>query len=289
MLTYRLFGLGKVTLTIDRTNWKWGKSNINIFMLGAVYRGIAIPLYWDMLDKRGNTNHLERAELIERFINQFGKHNIDMLLADREFVGEKWFNSLTNNKIPFAIRIKKNSKVLNHHGKLVQIKELFRHVTHKETYRHGRILIVDGCPVRVFAKRDKEHGIVIVATNQLDKIDAMTSYTKRWEIESLFACLKGRGFNLEDTHLTKMDRVSKLVAVNALAFCWAYHIGIHQDKQRPLKRKPKSNGRPQASLFALGLDLLIEGLRLVFFNNDKAVFRQLVSFLTPKPMKIDWG
>ncbi|EGK08653.1 hypothetical protein HMPREF9373_2316, partial [Psychrobacter sp. 1501(2011)] len=40
---------------------------------------------------------------------------------------------------------------------------------------------------------------------------------------------------------------------------------------------------------ALGLDLLIEGLRLVFFNNDKTVFRQLVSFLTPKPMKIGWG
>jgi len=28
---------------------------------------------------------------------------------------------------------------------------------------------------------------------------------------------------------------------------------------------------------------------LVFFNNDKTVFRQLVSFLTPKPMKIGWG
>ncbi|WP_265578869.1 hypothetical protein [Psychrobacter sanguinis] len=44
-MIYRLFGLGKVTLTIDRTNWKWGKSNLNIFMLGVVYKGIAIPLY----------------------------------------------------------------------------------------------------------------------------------------------------------------------------------------------------------------------------------------------------
>ncbi|STZ01685.1 Transposase [Moraxella atlantae] len=258
-------------------------------MLGVVYKGIAIPLYWDMLDKRGNTNHLERAELIERFIKQFGKHNIDMILADREFVGERWFNWLTEHHIPFAIRIKKNSKVVNHHGKLVQIKDLFRHVTAFETYRHGRILVVDGCAVRVFAKRDKDHGLVIVATNQLQTLDAMTIYAKRWEVENLFACLKGRGFNLEDTHLTKMDRVSKLVAVNALAFCWAYHVGIYHDKQRPLKRKLKSNGRPQASLFALGLDLLIEGFRLVLLNNDKAVFRQLVSFLTPKPVKIGWG
>ncbi|MFB2579571.1 IS4 family transposase, partial [Acinetobacter sp. c2-A9] len=104
MFIYRLFGLSKVTLSIDRTNWKWGKSNINIFMLGVVYRGIAIPLYWGMLDKRGNTNHLERAELIERFIKQFGKDNIDMILADREFVGERWFNWLTDHHIPFTIR-----------------------------------------------------------------------------------------------------------------------------------------------------------------------------------------
>ena len=80
ILLYRLFGLSKVTLTIDRTNWKWGKSNINLFMLGVVYKSIAIPLYWDMLDKRGNTNHLERAELIERFIKQFVKDNIEMML-----------------------------------------------------------------------------------------------------------------------------------------------------------------------------------------------------------------
>ena len=48
-------------------------------MLGVVYKGIAIPLYWQMLDKRGNTNHLERCELIERFIKQFGKDYHDKL------------------------------------------------------------------------------------------------------------------------------------------------------------------------------------------------------------------
>ncbi|MFW2177350.1 MULTISPECIES: IS4 family transposase [unclassified Moraxella] len=289
VMIYRLFKLGKVTLTIDRTNWKWGKANINIFMLGVVYRGIAIPLYWEMLDKRGNTSQLERKDIIQRFISRFGKDNINSILADREFVGTTWFNWLNDNNIPFVIRIKKSSKVSNHHGKQVQIKTLFRHVTSKETYRHGRILTVDGCLVRVFAKRDKEHGLVIVATNQLDTLDAMSQYAKRWEIETLFACLKGRGFNLEDTHLTHLERVSRLVAVNALAFCWAYHIGVHKDKDKPLKRKIKSNGRPQASLFGLGLDLLIEGLRLVFYTNDTAVFRQLVSFLTPKPLKVAWG
>ncbi len=178
VLIYQLFGLGKVTLTIDRTNWKWGKANINIFMLGVVYQGIAIPLYWEMLDKRGNTNQLERKDIIQRFIKRFGKDNINIILADREFVGATWFNWLNDNNIPFAIRIKKSSKVSNHHGKQVQIKNLFHHVTGKETYRHGRILIVDGCRVRVFAKRDKENGLVIVATNQRQAMDAMTNISQ---------------------------------------------------------------------------------------------------------------
>ena len=41
----------KVYLTIDRTNWYWGKQKINIFMLGIAYEGIAIPLFWTCLPK----------------------------------------------------------------------------------------------------------------------------------------------------------------------------------------------------------------------------------------------
>lgn len=35
----------KVMLTIDSTNWKFGLTDINIFMLGVVYQGVAFPLY----------------------------------------------------------------------------------------------------------------------------------------------------------------------------------------------------------------------------------------------------
>ncbi len=32
-------------LTVGRTNWMWGKSNLNILNLAIVYQGIAIPIY----------------------------------------------------------------------------------------------------------------------------------------------------------------------------------------------------------------------------------------------------
>ena len=43
-----------IYLTMDRTNWKWDQKNINILMLGIVYKGAAIPIYWILLNKRGN-------------------------------------------------------------------------------------------------------------------------------------------------------------------------------------------------------------------------------------------
>jgi hypothetical protein len=80
----------KIKLTIDRTNWKFGKTDINIFMLGAVYQGVVFPLLFAMLDKRGNSNSQERTDLIERFVRLFGRECIECLVSDRELVGEKW-------------------------------------------------------------------------------------------------------------------------------------------------------------------------------------------------------
>ena len=71
-------------LTLDRTNWKWGKANINILTLGIVYKGTAIPIYWELLDKRGNSDYAERIALLKKFIEKFGKEKISDLLCDRE-------------------------------------------------------------------------------------------------------------------------------------------------------------------------------------------------------------
>ncbi len=38
------------------------------------------------------------------------------------------------------------------------------------------------------------------------------------KFETLFSCLKGRGFNLENTRLTDPRRVKKLIAVLAISF-----------------------------------------------------------------------
>ena len=78
---------------MDRTNWRWGKSDINILMLSVKYHSIAIPVMWRFLPKKGNSNFNERVELIEGFIKIFGEGKIAELLADREFGSNDCLNS----------------------------------------------------------------------------------------------------------------------------------------------------------------------------------------------------
>ena len=41
--------------------------------------------------------------------------------------------------------------------------------------------------------------------------DAVALYQRRWEIETLFGCLKTRGFRMEDTHMTAPEKIEKLL------------------------------------------------------------------------------
>lgn len=274
-LNYRLFNLDKVTITLDRTNWKWGKKNINILMLAATYRGIAIPLFWSLLDKRGNSNFSERKSLVSQFLNTFGANKIIHLLADREFVGNDWLKWLDDNSIKFCIRIKRNFKVPNHYGQLVQVHELFRHLSPNETFRNARIITLGNCRVRLFARKTKDNDYVIIATNDLALTDAVAIYAKRWEIETLFSCFKGRGFKLEETHLTDMEKMSKLLVVVSLAFCWAHCVGEWQNQKKPIKLK--NHGRKTNSLFRIGLDQLSMALNKLILNKKSTLFHFFVT------------
>jgi len=81
----------KCTLIIDRTNWKWGKTHINIMVLSVEHFGIGIPLFWTILKKGGTSSTIDRKNLLKKVVSTIGKENIHMLLADREFIGEAWF------------------------------------------------------------------------------------------------------------------------------------------------------------------------------------------------------
>jgi len=199
-----------VYLTVDRTNWQWGKKKMNILMLAVVYEGSAIPIYWMMLDKKGNSNTAERIALMEKLISRFGKECIAGLLGDREFIGEKWFRWLLSHKIPFYIRIKNNTITTNSRGQEVDIDGLFYGLQLGEQRLIEGKRLIWGHPLFLAGLRLEDGELLIVATSN-EPTDAIQIYGLRWEIETLFGCLKGRGFHFEETHITDQERIKKLL------------------------------------------------------------------------------
>nr|WP_293102947.1 hypothetical protein [Okeania sp. SIO2F4] len=72
----------QLILTIDRTQWK----NNNIFVIAVIYKKRALPIYWQVLKKKGSTNLAEQKALIKPVLRLLKKYKL-VVIGDREFHG----------------------------------------------------------------------------------------------------------------------------------------------------------------------------------------------------------
>ena len=86
-------------------------------MRAVAHQGIAFPLLWTLLPKRGNSNTDERLDLVGQFLKLFARQQIAYLTADREFVGQAWIKYLLKQPVPFRIRIRQSDRLSNGRGK----------------------------------------------------------------------------------------------------------------------------------------------------------------------------
>ncbi len=244
-------------------------------MLGVVHEGVAFPLVWCLLDKRGNSNSAERMNLLNQFLERFGDRKVACLTADREFVGQAWFEYLLNEPLtPFRIRIRANHH-LRQGRTCLKVGIVFADLAVGQTkvLRHKRRLW--GHWVYIAALRLEDHSLLVVATQSAPQ-SAIADYAKRWGIETLFGIYKRRGFCLESTHLTDGERLSKLLALLSLALCWAFLTGEWLNQLKPLAIK--KHGRKEKSLFRYGFDYL----RHILLNPEQKTdeFLEVLRFLS---------
>jgi hypothetical protein len=267
-----------VGLSMDRTNWKFGKSDINILALGITYKGVAFPLMFKLLPKFGNSNTDERIELMEKFDRLIGFSKINFLVADREFIGKHWLDYLNLNQISYHIRIRENFLVtLPKDGRKVRASWLFSGLKQGQVQHYSRIVIINDvlCYLSASVIKSKtgqpEYQFLISFKKPEN---ALECYKDRWQIETMFRAMKTSGFNIEKTHLTDVDRVLKLLLIVSIAFTWAYLVGdfLHKDiKPIPIKK----HGRKAKSVFKHGLDYIANNLLNTHFKEDINIFKFL--------------
>ena len=125
-------------------------------------------------------------------------------------------------------------------------------------------------------KANKDNVIVIASASLSGQL--LANYRLRWEIETLFGCLKTRGFRLEDTHLTKQERVSRLLGWLATLVLLGGSIRRVGERKKPLKRK--KHGRLEKSVFRAGLDYLRRHLCRPTENGQRQESRRLILLLS---------
>lgn len=248
-------------IVIDRTEWKFGSHWHNILTLAIASEEVAIPILWRFLEKKGCSDDAERQQIIKDYLELFPLSSIDYVCADREFASRRWVEFLTAENIPFRLRIKANHELTDKQGRPMKARKLLQTARFGETIvcRRWRKLW-SKYRVCVSGRRRADGELLILVSNE-PSAEMLAEYARRWQIETLFGCLKSRGFGLEETHLKDSERLKKLLGLLAIAVCWSWLCGAKVCQLKPIKSK--KHGRRVKSIFRVGLD----GLERVLGNS----------------------
>lgn len=242
-------------LVLDRTHWTLGRTDLNVLCVGLVYQGVSIPLAYQSLQKPGNSNTEERKHLLTQVLSYFDRGGC-CLVADREFMGRAWLTFLQEQAVDFVIRLHGNTRLTLQDGRQRYGATFNARMPRNTTRYYPQTTLYDGVTVNLVCHRPAHGQPILLITNRTDLKQVRTLYGQRWTIETTFACLKSRGFNLEETHLTHPQRLHLLLGLLAFTLLWTLLVGLQlqQTKPSPIKK----HGRKAFSLWRRGLDQLTQ-------------------------------
>lgn len=259
-------------LLLDGTSWKRGGQKYHYMVLSVLAGPVAIPIYWKQLSKIGASSQDERQELFNEALEHFDLKGM-RLLADREYVGQQWFNFLTDKGVDFIIRLR--------FGDYYEATDAAPGKTYQQMYdqclsqgKYCRKRVELGgkyyfLSMRRNPKKDCAPGDeVIIFLSRIRPVrKTVDDYVKRWRIECLFRHLKSNGFNLEALNLRPPAKSNLLMALVGLAYTITIRSGW---KVRSSIRRIRSSTQaafPSESIFRRGLSLVAPRLaRLIHFT-----------------------
>ncbi|MDP0561980.1 MAG: hypothetical protein QS721_06500 [Candidatus Endonucleobacter sp. (ex Gigantidas childressi)] len=112
---------------------------------------------------------------------------------------------------------------MEHRSKKIAIGKLCRGVSINHTVTWHKKKKVSGVPLYIAARRTLKGLLIVVATKKPGSI--IDDYSKRRSIKTMFGDLKSRGFDLESTHMTNLDRMEKLMGLLTISVVWCLLVG----------------------------------------------------------------
>ena len=153
-------------------------------------------------------------------------------------------------EVPYIVRVKKNARIGKHSAAWLSARGRWKKQSHEQHEVFGQ-------QVHFAAKRipkGRENYLSVISYGFRGE-EALELYRLRWGIETFFSHLKKRGYQFEETHLTKRKRVEKLFGVLAVAFSLCHRQGQEIEKEKG-KVERKNHGYRAKSVFRKGFESL---------------------------------
>jgi hypothetical protein len=248
IITQQFIQEAPLIIVLDRTQWR----DKNVFMISVIWHNHALPIFWNILEKRGASNLSEQKALIRPVLKLLNKYQI-IIIGDREFHSIElaaWLKKQKqkrSQKIDFALRQKQDTffhKGGNNYQKISEIEikkgvkqiKMGLKVTKKKGFaRHNLAMYHKKKPRN---KKYQEPWFILTSLSNIEEITKI--YATRSGREAMFKDCKTGGYNLEGTkaNITRLTRIILLIAI-------AYTSRAIKGEILKKKAKQKYIGRPE--------------------------------------------
>jgi hypothetical protein len=248
-----------LSIAIDRSQW----GCINLFTIALLWQRRAIPLYWCILPKLGNSNLSEQTLALQQVLPLLKEYKV-VVLGDREFCSVDLGSWLKTMGVSFCLRLKKNH-CLETENLIWERLDQLGVVPGTSLYCQG-VRVRKTQPVAGFdiackwkrkyrGKKVKDAWFILTDLGSLPV--AIAAYKQRMGIEEMFRDCKTGGYNLEGSGL-RGDRLIKMILLMAIVYTAAIFQGTENHKKQVQKyvfrQKDPRQKYQRRSIFGSGQD-----------------------------------
>jgi hypothetical protein len=235
----------RVVLIIDQTQ---ATERHQLVMVAARVGGRALPLAWRVKTTQGAIGFAEQRAALETVAGLLPAGIGPVLMGDRFYGTPDLIAWCRRRGWGWRLRLKQDLLVFEDGGE----------TTLAECFARGEYLLSG---IELTEKRVVTHVAMvhepghpepwIIALSEAPTVHRAFDYGLRWGIEAMFSDFKTRGFGLEDSHIRRPERLSRLILVMALALLWAVSTGMWDSVHNatPAEKKRRT-GAPATSCAA---------------------------------------
>ncbi len=213
----------RLIITIDRTQWK----DKNVFLVAVIWKKRALPIYWQLLEKKGASRLSEQQALIQPVLCLLREYEL-VILGDREFHSVKlayWLKQKSKKqRLFFAFRQKQGTNHKKEHsdyqtfsslGMKPGMRMFLTGVSVTKNKGFGHFNVGAYWKRKYKGKQEKDPWFILTNLDSLSEV--LKVYQTRAGIEAMFKDCKTGGYNLEGSKANN-KRLTSLILLIAIAY-----------------------------------------------------------------------